>query len=402
MKKGFTLIELLAVIVILASVSMIVFPSVTALIKRSKENLYDAQVKDIELSSEKWALQNIDLLDKYHLNSIFLQLSVLKKEGFLENDNIKNPISGDYMNGCVEVKYNEATSQYVYKYNDATCATLTSNTELLADPHGYIRNYVDGELVITEVNPINPAGISIINIYQSNILYEGNTTQGLYDMDDEYVFRGNDPRNYAKFKDTNDLWRIISINKKDYTIKLMRVSLLASNQWDSNSLSNFATASINSEILNNFMESNETINKVINKIESQATFNVGVVSDNSVNIKILKSLEKANTVTSDVGLINISDYVLASTDENCFNGFKATTCATNNYLKNTFSATTWTINSNGPKIWNIDSSGNLNFSDSNSLYNIYPVIIGKSSMYVTNLDVDPLLIGTNTNPYILN
>lgn len=398
MKKGFTLVELLAVIVILASVSMIVFPAITAVISKSKQNLYDVQVKDIELATDKWALENNTLLDKYHLNATYLELSVLQKEGFLEVDKIENPKTREEMNGCIEIKYNESTSQYNTKYYDDTCSSLTTNKNLIADPHGYIRKYVNNELVIDNVNPIDPSGITIVKQYDSLILYEGNTTQGLYDLEDNYVFRGSDPRNYVKIADTNDLWRIISINKKDYTMKLIRTSLLASNQWDSTAGTNFENATVNSEILDKFIEENSTIGKIKNKIVEEATWNVGVVSDNEVNVNILKSLEASGTMINNAGLINISDYVLASTNNECFNNFKSNNCSSDNYLSTQFSGTTWTLNSDGSNIWVIGGMPLL--KSSSDLYNIYPVIVVKPSLYITNMEnIDT--IGTSTNPYIL-
>ena len=397
MKKGFTLVELLAVIVILAAVSVIVFPAITTFVTKSKENLYEVQVKDIELASSKWELENKDLLDSYHINSVYLDLSVLQKEGFLESGKIENPKTGEDMNGCVEIKYNDNTSQYHEVYYDVTCEVLTSDSTLISEPHGYIRKYENKELVIKEVNPISPAAIDIVNQYKDNILYEGNTTQGLYDIGEEYRFRGADPRNYIKINGSNELWRVISINKKNYTMKLIKVGLLASNQWDSENKLVFENATIHSEILDQFMENNDTINNLKNKIES-STWNIGIVSDEDMSSNMLQSLESSNTLVNNVGLINISDYVLATTNKECSENFKSSSCATENYLASQFSGTTWTLNSNGSKIWTI-SSGSALLNEATSLFNIYPVIVVKPNLYIINESTET--IGTNTNPYIL-
>ena len=47
MKKGFTLIEMLAVIVILAIISLIIFPEVNKVIKSSKEKSYKTQIDNL-------------------------------------------------------------------------------------------------------------------------------------------------------------------------------------------------------------------------------------------------------------------------------------------------------------------------------------------------------------------
>ena len=58
-KEGFTLVELLAVIVIIGIIYLIVFPSVTSFIDKSKEKSYNIQVDLIEKASKK-SLQNVD------------------------------------------------------------------------------------------------------------------------------------------------------------------------------------------------------------------------------------------------------------------------------------------------------------------------------------------------------
>ena len=57
MKKGFTLIELLGVIILLGLVGLIVIPSITKLIKDSRQDLYENQVRTIEESARKWGFK---------------------------------------------------------------------------------------------------------------------------------------------------------------------------------------------------------------------------------------------------------------------------------------------------------------------------------------------------------
>ena len=103
MKKGFTLIELLAVIIILSITSMIIFPNVTKVINNSKNDLYNAQVLDIQLAAEKWSSSNADLLDSTHANTIYISLEALRFSGFLEPDPIKSPKDRSIMNGCIQM-----------------------------------------------------------------------------------------------------------------------------------------------------------------------------------------------------------------------------------------------------------------------------------------------------------
>ena len=93
-KEGFTLVELLAVVVIIGITYLIIFPSVTSFIDKSKEKSYNIQVDLIEKASKKWGVDNTDELlkkDPYHLNNINLTLTTLKKEGYLQDMFIENP-----------------------------------------------------------------------------------------------------------------------------------------------------------------------------------------------------------------------------------------------------------------------------------------------------------------------
>ena len=112
MKKGFTLVELLAVLVILAVVSMLVFPNVVKIIADSKEKLYQSQMRDIESVGKNFAMDHTELLDANHINPTYVTVDALKYSGYLEIDKISNPKTGEEMNGCVKIDYNETNNQY--------------------------------------------------------------------------------------------------------------------------------------------------------------------------------------------------------------------------------------------------------------------------------------------------
>ena len=62
MKKGFTLVELLAIITIMGLIALFAIPTVVTMIKNSRKDLCEIEVKNIISSAKNWAGNNMDLL----------------------------------------------------------------------------------------------------------------------------------------------------------------------------------------------------------------------------------------------------------------------------------------------------------------------------------------------------
>lgn len=396
MKKGFTLIELLAVIIILSVVSILVFPNVIEIINQSKRNLYNVQVADIELESKNWALENSNKLDKYHLNATYVSLSTLKREGFLEVDDLENPLNGKEMNGCIEIKYNPSTSQYTYKYYDDTCSTYVTD-----EMHGTIYSYDNGSLEVIEKNVLAPAGKTIIDYYQTNGIMNsiGGTTDGLYDLGDIYVFRGTNPSNYVKIG--NELYRVLSIDK-DYHMRVMR-STGETNNW---SIDTTYTNFLNSEVSTSLIEYLETetnsINSFKDKIVDGTTLYTGSINNSAMGYNVLKSVEATSTISNKIGLINVSDYVIASLDNRCINNVYSGTCNNANYLSSVFGdSNVWTMNpsveNNKAMIIQNKNITSYSVNGTNDItFKVYPVINMNSNTWISSGT------GTDLDPYVLN
>lgn len=397
MKRGFSLIELLSVVVILSVVSLLVFPNVVEIITQSKQNLYTVQVSDIELESKNWALENQDKIDKYHLNTTYLSLSTLKKEGFLEVDDLENPLTGKVMNGCIEIKYNSDTSQHTYKYHDETC-----NEYVTDEMHGIIYSYDSGDREVIEKNVLTSAGLYLVNHYQDNELMNslGGTTDGLYDLGDTYIFRGTDPDNYLKIG--TELYRILSIDK-DYRMRIIKYGGLTTNWSDSTEYSSFLNSNVSTTLIEYLENENNSINSFKNKIVDGTTLHVGAV-DNAALIKynVLKSVEASNTISNKIGLMNLSDYVIASLEAECLNNYYANACADNNFLATFFGdAKIWTINpskdANKAVIIENGLVRHYSVNGTNDItFKAYPVLYMDLNVSIVSGS------GTVTKPYVLN
>ena len=88
-KNGFTLVELIAVIVILGLLALIANSSVVNVVKNSKSDLYNAQLKLIESAAETWGNDNLDKLPNDG-ECKYLTLANLKNYGLIKEE-IINP-----------------------------------------------------------------------------------------------------------------------------------------------------------------------------------------------------------------------------------------------------------------------------------------------------------------------
>lgn len=412
MKKGFTLVELLAVIVILGITSMIVFPAISKIIANSKRDLYNSQVLDIEAAAEKWTTKNSELMDKYHVNDIYISLEALRYSDFLEKDIIKSPIDRTDMDGCIKIKYDTDYNKYTYIYEEKTCKTYAQDSDayIIYEYDTASDTFYKSE----SSNEKQSAGQQIVEEYSSQnlIRYPGSTDSGLYDMDDEYVFKGSEVNNYVTF--AGSTWRILSIDKTDYSLKLIKTSVLASNAWDDKGSINFESSTINNKLISNVNDDGVAFEnkKIINYDYQTGNVITGEFSINALKSELsTKTTTKTdstdttlttsttNTANQKVGTISVLDYVNASATSECISNYMSDKCRENNYLYNMFgnSNTTWTLNGDGAQIWYINTDGSLSLTGPTENKQIYAVVKLSSNVYVS----DKLNTGSNENPYVL-
>lgn len=395
-KKGFTLIELIAVIAILATVSMIVFPNISEVIYSSKQTLHDDQIKDIEASAQKWATDNLELLDSTHLNNVYISLSSIQSMGYLEKDSITDPLTREKMNGCIKISYNLQAQSYEYKYSEETCSSY-STKEKDKNLGFIIYEYDTKEKKINQSSDSNryvSTGLELYHYYlDNNMIYtEGETKSGLYDFENQYIFRGNDVNNFVKFEinGTMQLFRILSIDKTDYSLKLIQVSGAVPNSFDQSSKVELQNASCNVEILNK--------DKIENSKIQSYDFSSDKIDGTEISRRALSSITGKSVANLNVGLISIIDYVNASATLECSNNYLSSSCKENNYLYTMFSnRSVWTSNHNGSQVWYIDSDGSLKLENSTSIKYLYPVYFIKST-YITNSDS---ATGSETSAFII-
>lgn len=376
MKKGFTLIELLAVIIIIGVVALIAVPAVMNNIEKSKEKMYTVQVQNIELAAKKWATDNSSELDSEYLNTSFVSIEMLQDLDYLAKDKLKNPKTGEIMNGCVAVTYNTSNKAYNYKYDDSNldCSTKSIN--------GYYYKKNESNTWEKDVTNQKESIFSyLVGSENENIVVSGS---GLYDMEDRYVFRGNVTNNYVKLNGT--YFRILSLDKTAKTMKLIATTNSGSAVWGTTTENNnFNTSTLYTETLN------KSLYPTITNINIK--WNIGKIENTSqLNINAVRTYEAKTKIESELGLISMSEYMEASTNIDCSNGILAS-CSLDNYLDIKDS---WTTTTTTSSVVYIDASKGISYETD--------LISAHHNIYRT-LNVIPMEksgTGTYSDPFIIS
>ena len=150
MNKGFTLVELLAVIIILGVLTLVTVVSVNPILKDAKKGLSETQINNIEEVASLYYIKYGVGLDDFELENPkdCINVSELIETGYIENDEITNPKTGEKILGSVKVTYN--SNNYIYEYQDNACTNYdkgiicerVESTELGKIPEG---NFEEGD-----------------------------------------------------------------------------------------------------------------------------------------------------------------------------------------------------------------------------------------------------------------
>lgn len=387
MKRGFTLVELLCVIIIISVVTMITVPIINKQIIASRDALYKDQIIDIEEAAKKFITEKNELADPTHINDIYVSLATIQQLGYLEKGDILDPKTKKKMEGCILISYDDKASGYNYTYNENSCLYYASSNDAYII-YDYDKN--SNDVVKNEDNKKISAADYIINEYANkatdggniNLLkVEGQTEFGLYDLGDEYVFRGSSVNNYVNYNGST--YRILSIDKETKTIKIISTTGSASLFGDS---AIFNKTTYYSEHAENYTEENGYTKLNLNK-----NWDTGIVLNNDKSRNIVKQ-EVKNTNNDEsilkFGLISLYDYINASADDNCYNNFKSDGCGNNNYLKDMFNGNSaWTLTRlNDTDIWYVDSNGTLKTItvEGGNTFRKYGVLTLGSTVYISN------------------
>ena len=222
---------------------------------------------------------------------------------------------------------------------------------------------------------------------------------GLYDLNGEYVYRGEDPNNYIKF--SGHMYRIVKIsNQKAVLILNERYERTV---WDdrynanierSDGINDYKVSRVR-ELLDRVYTENRLISN--NDKSLVSAHNVYIGRRNEADNYNDGSIEQSEVLESQyMSLLPLYDYINASTDANCTSAI-TNSCANYNYL-NAFDYNWWSATGdagNTHRVYRIDDNGEIDNSRAASYGYIRPVIyLVNDALYVSGN-------GTLDNPYII-
>lgn len=243
-------------------------------------------------------------------------------------------------------------------------------------------------------------------ISQNNIV---TNDAGLYQVNNQYVFRGETVNNYVKF--SNRIWRIVKIDSNNDIVLILDNYFSFMHNWDDrynentnyNSGYNEYSKSRIKDFFNdmyndslNSKESNKNVLLTKSSVKKIVDYNL-CVDKASVNQELKNNYGCSVTLNNvKIGLLTLSDYINASLDSSCKNS-DSRSCQNYNYLAKK-SGSWWlaTANSeNNTDVYMVASRGRIFTSKASRIAYIRPVIhLSKNIKYTSGN-------GTENKPYVI-
>lgn len=249
--------------------------------------------------------------------------------------------------------------------------------------------------------------------YKTNTLYDclindslTSSGNGLYNINGEYIFKGDNVNNYVSINNTS--YRVISINS-DESIRLLNVSKgdKVSTVWDDR---------FNVDKNMNFGNNNYSLNGLNSRIkdtlesmysgsdyftdEEKSYF---IPYESCVGKRSISESDSTGTIECSVkgdkypvGLLSLYEYYRATLDSNC-NGIESESCTNYNYLSSDDLGSIWTITADKDSSYRVYkiSNGKPELSNASNLGNIRVVVHVNGELVVEKGN------GSKDNPYVI-
>ncbi len=301
--------------------------------------------------------------------------------------------------------------------SEVDAATLSSDEYKLMKPLSKMRKNTQcsGTVVVQKINneyiytPYLDCGNSYKTKELFNAVKDENKTvtsgNGLYEMNGELVFRGDNVNNYVQL--SKGLFRIIKITSENKILLIPEFEEYYYNTWDDRYNTELGySAGINDYRLSRIKDTlldiyNGNVSKFILLDETDkqklTTYSLCVGKRGKKETNNTSEVECADKMDNQmIGLLTASDYMNASTDANCTTT-TSKSCQNYNYLK-VKDSNYWLItatNENTAIVYYINNEGYVAESNASSLSMIRPTIMLNNNVMIKGGK------GTESDPFIL-
>ena len=219
-----------------------------------------------------------------------------------------------------------------------------------------------------------------------------------------YFFTGTNPNNYITFNDEKAGWRIISV-ECDGTIKIMRITDIENQKWDTSGSNNWARpASLNTYLNGTYYnELNATAQSQI----VAKDFSIGEIRDYD---DLATQINKENSIkwNGKVALPTLSEYIRSNSNKSgcgsiSSNNASYSSCQNTTWMSFNNPGNWWTLSPDGDglssnKAFSVNPHGYINdgyVGGTNYTFQVLPVLYLNSEFTLTGN-------GTQSDPYVVN
>lgn len=301
------------------------------------------------------------------------------------------------INNKIEVSVNDLI-------NDGSMKSITDLTGNMNACSAKVTIYNNNDNYLYVPN-INCAGNYKSKLLYDTLINDSLTTSGngLYLVGNEYVFKGDNVKNYIKIN--NRVYRIIRING-DGTIRLLENKVSGQSVWDdrynieksyNSGVNNFYYNSLNSRI-KDYLENVYNDNKVYSQDDKVYFIPFeSCIGKRSINDSDNSRNTECTIVSSPspLGLLELYEYLNASLDSNCKN-ISDESCTNYNYFNNN-NYNFWTVTADKDSTYKVFkiSSGKIELSNASGYSSVRAVVTVNKDLIISSGD------GTENNPYVI-
>ena len=272
-KNAFTLVELLAIIVIMASMLLIILPSINGTIKNSEEAKKQEALNSIYMAAENYVMANYD------------EYSSLDNIGSTEYVYIMDLIN----NGYLDINTNNPNTDLAFNNKDVVKVTKKEDGTF-AYELDYMKTLI--ELLLKQYQEGNTTGL-VKDSANENLYYYKGTNE---EVSNNFLWYGGHQ------------WRVLDFDTETDTLTLITQQPLTSIQPASSIWTTRET--YESSYINNWLNDYfwDSLDSSIQENILDSTFNVGIYTD-----------VDEITVTKKVGLLDATQYERAGSENSFLN-----------------------------------------------------------------------------------